>query len=313
MLGNNPEPKRRPQKTNSECVRCHLTVANISYYDWLSSKDMTSKRHHYLPQFYLRRFCRDGRLWVYDRDKDEFRQQTPNNTALEKHLYSRTTKDGQQNDEMEKIFAEAESLAKPVLDKIEKQEKITTNDKESLSWMLAMQFLRTPSFFEQSNAVWKAILAAKQLTPEQVPQKEYWLANVLDGWLVLREYYIKAGWRILCAPKNESFLTSDNSINVINPNIADEASVAPVAPEMCHYIPLSSQCCLFTQGILNGIAYCDFPKDDVREINVLNARNASKYIIVRDKPLLESIVSNTQLKHDLKGPLMQIRVTEVEV
>lgn len=32
-----------------------------------------SKRQHYLPEFYLNNFCREGLLWVYDRERNEYR------------------------------------------------------------------------------------------------------------------------------------------------------------------------------------------------------------------------------------------------
>ncbi len=46
------------------------------------------KRHHFIPKRYLEGFCRDGFLSVYDREKGEYRRQTPKNTALQTHYYS---------------------------------------------------------------------------------------------------------------------------------------------------------------------------------------------------------------------------------
>ena len=38
--------------------------------------------HHYVPQFYLRRFLdASGRLWAWDRDKDRVFQTTPKSMA----------------------------------------------------------------------------------------------------------------------------------------------------------------------------------------------------------------------------------------
>jgi hypothetical protein len=50
------------------------------------------KRHHFLPQFYLEGFARDGLVALFDREKNEIRLQQPLNTAVIGHFY--TLKDG---------------------------------------------------------------------------------------------------------------------------------------------------------------------------------------------------------------------------
>jgi len=46
------------------------------------------KRHHYLPQFYLDKFSRSGSLYIFDRELNEYREQTPTNTAVKSHYYA---------------------------------------------------------------------------------------------------------------------------------------------------------------------------------------------------------------------------------
>lgn len=46
------------------------------------------KLHHYVPQFYLRRFVDDdGRLWVWDRDRDRIFPCAPRSVAAETNFY----------------------------------------------------------------------------------------------------------------------------------------------------------------------------------------------------------------------------------
>lgn len=307
---------------------------------------MKSKRHHYLAQFYLKRFCRDGKLWLYDRDKDEYRRQTPKNTALEKHLYSLDKEDGQKDDELEKILARAEGLAKPVLDKIDKRDKIAPYDKESLSWFLGMQYFRTPSSFNQhdemveyfmkrvmknafssvANAEYKMKDIEEKTgqkldtTPEEMVEfaqsddykihspKEYKFENLMECCQILKNYYTVTSWKILVAPEKESFITSDCPVTVINTDQDEIMPTGLVGPRVQHFIPISSQCCLLVRDFPDDIDYFDCSNENVREVNLLNAWNSSKYVIGRDKPLLESIVRNTRLKHRPKGPIKQLRV-----
>ena len=45
--------------------------------------------HHYVPQFYLKRFVDDnGQVWVYDKDTDRVFSSTPRNVAAEHGFYS---------------------------------------------------------------------------------------------------------------------------------------------------------------------------------------------------------------------------------
>jgi hypothetical protein len=46
------------------------------------------KLHHYVPQFYLRRFVgRDGNLWVWDKTKDRAFASSPGSVAAETQFY----------------------------------------------------------------------------------------------------------------------------------------------------------------------------------------------------------------------------------
>src|SRR3972149_6577246 len=93
----------------------------------------TPKRHHYLPQFYLEGFCRDDLLWVYDRDEKEYRQQTPQNTAVQKYYYSFENDNGERDAEVEGLLSLVETYTKPIIDKINNRESIDGNEKETLS------------------------------------------------------------------------------------------------------------------------------------------------------------------------------------
>src|SRR6266853_477232 len=47
-----------------------------------------AKLHHYVPQFYLRRFAKErGRLWVWDKTKDKSFSTTPRAVAAETDFY----------------------------------------------------------------------------------------------------------------------------------------------------------------------------------------------------------------------------------
>jgi len=79
---------------------------------------MSSRRHHYVPQFYLRYFLpgNSGMFWVYDKKGGPARTQTPVNTAVEAHLYCSGSPETDAHDDLERLFSRLEAVAKPILD-----------------------------------------------------------------------------------------------------------------------------------------------------------------------------------------------------
>jgi hypothetical protein len=47
-------------------------------------------RHHYIPQFYLKGFCREGEktLWLYDKVTKNLRAQNPSKIAVINNYYT---------------------------------------------------------------------------------------------------------------------------------------------------------------------------------------------------------------------------------
>jgi hypothetical protein len=77
-----------------------------------------SKRHHYLPQFYLKGFVNNiGRYYLFDKDKEEIRESTPSNSFYQNH---RNT--GSVGDEkmvlLEDMYAHIESETAPHYQKL---------------------------------------------------------------------------------------------------------------------------------------------------------------------------------------------------
>src|SRR5205085_7872581 len=106
------------------------------------------KRHHYVPAFYLSGFAqtrdRDGLLEVYDREKREFRTQTPDSVAFEKFYYATESVDGMRDLSTEKFFGELEGAAKPLIDKLEAKIAITVDERATLALFFALLHTRVP-------------------------------------------------------------------------------------------------------------------------------------------------------------------------
>jgi Protein of unknown function (DUF4238) len=111
---------------------------------------MASKRHHYVPRFYLNYFVTDSaevasRFWVYDKAGGPPRIQTPVNTAVEGHLYSFETPSGTKNDSLEQALSTLETKTKPLLDRWQERGVTATREEQKLlAQFLAIMYSRSP-------------------------------------------------------------------------------------------------------------------------------------------------------------------------
>lgn len=99
-----------------------------------------SKRHHYLPQFYLKGFINhDGRYYLFDKEKEEIRESTPSNSFYQNH---RNT--GMAGDEklvlLEDMYARIESETAPHYQKLINVTSL--NDVESETFIRVINFIR---------------------------------------------------------------------------------------------------------------------------------------------------------------------------
>jgi hypothetical protein len=112
------------------------------------------KLHHYVPQFYLRRFADSaGRLWVWDREAGRVFCARPGSVAAESNFYflSELAEQGHDPLTMERQFADLEGEVSAItgqwLDWIRQGElgdsvAVPDVNRELVSLFLALQFLR---------------------------------------------------------------------------------------------------------------------------------------------------------------------------
>lgn len=213
------------------------------------------KRHHYLPQFYLENFCRDGLLWVYDRERNEYRQQTPLNTALQNQYYTALTPDGKQTVEIEKFLSVIEGLAKPIITKVDNKNPISLQEKETLAIFISFLKTRVPDYGKAVNEMFEKTMkkinlrmfsSEKQaaaiikkyeedtrqkidLSPKSLIDfvqgerydleisKEWRLEMMMSLGSELIRFFLNMDWLFLEAPNRSSFITSDNPFVLVPP------------------------------------------------------------------------------------------------
>jgi hypothetical protein len=104
----------------------------------------TPKRHHYLPDFFLRGFGTTEKLAVFDRVNIECRTQSSKNIAVIGNYYTFEGEDGSKDYEIEKMLCDFEGKAKPVITRLDRGEKITTEERVDLGYFLGLLLTRVP-------------------------------------------------------------------------------------------------------------------------------------------------------------------------
>ena len=124
------------------------------------SIDVT-KRNHYLPQFYLSNFVQNsekGVFWVYYKNEEEPRPQTPVNTGIEKHLYNVKRSDGSVDDSIEKeLLSLIDGEAAPIIKKlIDTKARLEHDDIFNIALFLSFMETRVPKSIQASREIGEA-------------------------------------------------------------------------------------------------------------------------------------------------------------
>ena len=114
-----------------------------------------SRKHHYLPQFYLAGFtdsqAKDGTLHVFDKEQCKQWETTPAATAWERDLYMLEAGD-EKVDLLEKLNADYEALVAPILAQV--RANCTLPDGDAMGILIgfvAMMEVRVPTFRDSLN------------------------------------------------------------------------------------------------------------------------------------------------------------------
>jgi hypothetical protein len=289
------------------------------------------KRHHYLPEFYLHGFCRDGFLWIRDCSEQLTRKQTPKNTAVISHCYSIETDHGPHTG-IEEMLSNIEGVAKPIIDRITERQTISHEDKEALSFYLALLWNRTPDFQRSiekieshllksySTNMFRNIEDAKRSLAEYEADTGERLeisAEKLYEFMSKGEYEIKISrseslrmmlalspkwatyfrqmdWVVAHSPPMTSFITTDNPLIVTPPRDHKPSfwhSYGALTPGAAKVVPLTQSVCLFMLDHGAETIHRDLNRSNVRSVNRTLASHVNRYLIGRDELLVNSVAS----------------------
>lgn len=106
------------------------------------------KRQHYLPRCYLEGFTRDGWVTVYDRVKDEIREQRSDQVCVVGHFYTFTDEEGRKRFELEHLLSVYEKKGIEALRKLAARNEINADERTYFAIFMAFAMVRTPDLVD---------------------------------------------------------------------------------------------------------------------------------------------------------------------
>lgn len=212
----------------------------------------TSKRHHYIPQFFLKNFSIDGQnVWLFDRYKKEYRKQSTRKIASENKFYTCEVNEREEN--LEDLLSKIEGYASPILEKLASEQEITMQEKADFAMFISIMKVRVPDFKktteEGGEKMYKKmnkIIFSNKKHVEQMLKKQgiklskenlkdlidfardgrryyvefpanYWLGMMLKLSLEVAKLFTDMDWRVFHFDKKYALITSDNPVVLVPP------------------------------------------------------------------------------------------------
>tara|TARA_R110002049_G_scaffold307431_1_gene507878 strand:+ start:1512 stop:2393 length:882 start_codon:yes stop_codon:yes gene_type:complete len=219
---------------------------------------MSSIRHHFVPQGYLRGFTEAGDasrsfVWVYDKQPGRIpRKKSVRSIAWAPAYYSQEREDGTpDNDSLESALAQTIDNEIPkILSRIDAiPEKIVTLDngsQEALAFFVGLSLTRVPSFRDGIDAMYTWVA---QRTLEHLADQNSWIAEGLEKygaraeakpWVSLEPMVrvaeqiansaLRKNWQFFVPPETVPLVTSDNPV-VFSGGAVGLSQLGPAHPD----------------------------------------------------------------------------------
>lgn len=292
-----------------------------------------SKKHHYLSQFYLEHFSKSGRLFIYDRIKNEYREGTPLGTAYQKHFYTVEKESGVKDTSIEEWLSGIEGKAQRSIVKIVARKELSDEDEEFLAHFAALMVTRTPSFDKgarkfmqplvKSAVQQAATLENMRLLVEETISKagtpttttaENLLDVVTGGNFEVSlnrnmplKYMVDLAadcaaalrtmnWLFVHASEDSVFVTCDDPFSIIpNDGSVPKRGVGIATHGVIKFLPLTRSVgmLILNQGAARQHVWAT--SNEVEKFNVQTAMRTDRLVISSNRAVLEALVSKTSL------------------
>jgi len=268
-----------------------------------------SKKHHYVPQCFLRRFSHDGgkSIHAYDTTAQKYFSTNTENIAHEN--YFNEFEIGNEVFSIEEWLASIETMTAPSIDRLLSQGSLAdfgANDKAWICHFAAIQFARTTAFRNRTRGAFTKMQQAieKKLSGlgeselydqgdlhlSDAEAREYACRQVVQAPQKFAEHFATKAWVLLSTEPEYAFLLGDNPVALHNSrSFAIGGNLGLSVPGIEIYLPLSptrSLCFLCPSHMENpaiGSRAMDghvlrLAAADVDRVNAIQILNAERFV-----------------------------------
>jgi len=213
----------------------------------------SAKRHHYVPQWYQKRFSKNKPhiLWFLDKNNNSVNQNIPKNLFLQNHLYTIDLL-GQKSDVIErKLFGDIDSKGFKAIDFFTVEDGWKTEGSHQ-AWEGFMQFMNAQKLRTLKGLDWIKKILVEQGCDLDALDHNAVLTTMQEILYLYCAMWTEAIWEIVSAEKSEvKFIISDNPVTFYNYQILpgkegkshpDEPSLSMIGTQTIY--PLSLDYCL---------------------------------------------------------------------
>jgi hypothetical protein len=246
------------------------------------------KKHHYVPQFYLREFVdprtppgQEPYVWVFSKDGKQKERRAPKNILWERDLYTFDI-GGQKHYELERTLSAIESeFAEAVRKKLAPHLPLTAKEHEALCLFVATMLQRTirqkdtqESFYDQLVTQVERLEAhngsdGSTSATLRAAKKDIHKAGIMAIFSEIPELLSRMSLAILCTDRTSArFITSDDPVTLFNPELQWQRFYGPGLAQTGVELtmPVSPQLALcMTWSNLRG--YIEIPGWRIEELN----------------------------------------------
>ena len=271
------------------------------------------KKHHYVPQFYLKSFTNNNKeqLYVLDKENKKIFIQNIKEICEQNYFYA-FSEDDEYNFMLEEHLGKKENKFSCVINKViddiegyyfiknKSIEKLTHDDKKTIIEFIIYQIIRVPKYINKLFAM--VIPQFKQFnTDDGVEQtnkqiindvKKYTFPNYFSRINEIVSILLRKNWTffVISNDINNKFISSDNPVLISNSNLQSPIRGALIDPMTEISIPLSKNIALALkqETIKYRLNYILInSEDNVKYINKLLIKNGMRFVYSDNKSLLE--------------------------
>ncbi len=268
------------------------------------------KGQHILPQRYQAGFAdADGCVWHLDRRRGIVASTHPKRVAVENHFYTYEPRSNPDATALESFFANhIETPFWPVLNRIEKQEIPSADDRLRVAFFAAFMLTRVPAFREISAKVFgNAIISVSKIYPnlefldgllqksdggilKPIEPKNNVLVRMASLGMEIGKHLLTLDTHFMYSPTDEPFITTDNPFTLVQ-MVKDFQPPTVSATSFMKWIPLSAKLAVGFGLPGNQIYFIHIESVKARKINIGTATAARQIVIANNRKQLEEILS----------------------